>query len=298
MKRFASVVKKGAPILIAAGVLISCSKERLNSDADQQQRIEISDKETQQMIVQQAEKMPRVGVYNTAMDKIIVLPTEYNEEKSYTFVDPPSGGFNWATSNGGQWATYPDEAGNIVVITDPGAGLGAGGGTVVVGSTTLNIAFAICFAVGDEALGQGLFDTGIDEVAGVVGIAGDLEALQTIDFEEDEDADLSNFFQGFAYYLVYAEDLANEDYEVLNWLEDLDQEEDELDGFGFAYVVHFVDGGGIFLSESGELSVDGGSIGFNGTYFGIEGLLFFDEEGEDEEFDFSEVPGFGTMGCE
>jgi hypothetical protein len=232
------------------------------------------------------------------MDKIIVLPNEHSEEKTYSFVDPPSGGFNWATSNGGQWATYPDEAGTIVVITEPGAGLGAGGGTVVVGSTTLNIAFAICFAVGDEALGQGLFDTGIDEVAGVVGIAGDLEALQTIDFEEDEDADLSDFFQGFAYYLVYAEDLANDDYEVLNWLEDLEQDEEELDGFGFAYVVHFVDGGGIFLSKSGELSVDGGSIGFNGTYFGIEGLLFFDEEGEDEEFDFSEVPGFGTMGCE
>src|SRR5690606_42097968 len=66
----------------------------------------------------------------------------------------------FATSNGGQWMSYPGEPGGIMVITEPSAGLGGGGGTVVVGGTSLDIAFAVCFAVGEEAMGADLFDTG------------------------------------------------------------------------------------------------------------------------------------------
>src|SRR5690606_34996500 len=292
--KFASVVKAGVPVLVMAGLLVSCAKERFNSGADQQSTV-ITDKSIQKKLVLQAEKMPAVGIYNKTMDKVIVFSANDNGEKSFSFANPPSGGFNFATSNGGQWMSYPGEPGGIMVITEPSAGLGGGGGTVVVGGTSLDIAFAVCFAVGEEAMGADLFDTGIDEVAGVIGIAGDFEALTNGEFDEDDN--LFDFFHGFAYYLVYAEELQNDSYEVLNWLEDLEQDVEELDGFGFAFVVHFVNEGGIFLSQDGELTVDGGSIAFNGNYFGINGLGFFGEEGDEPTFE-ENIPGFGTMGCE
>lgn len=295
-KKFASVVKAGVPVLLMAGLLISCTKERLNTGADQQSTT-ITDKGTQNKIVQQAEKMPAVGIYNKTMDKVIVFSTDQNGEKSFSFANPNTGGINFATSNGGQWVAYPNEPGGLIVITEPSAGMGAGGGSVIVGSTTLDIAFAMCFSVDEEALGADLFDTGVDEVAGVVGIAGDFEALTTGEFDEDDN--LFQYFQGFVYYLVYADNLADQSYEVLNWIDDLEQDEEDLQGFGFATVMHFVNDGGIYLSQDGELTINGGTIGFNGHYFGIDGLWFFNEDGEDQEPNFAEnIPGFGTMGCE
>lgn len=43
-------------------------------------------------------------------------------------------------------------------MTEPQAGLGAGGGLISAGNTTLDINIAVCFALGDEALGGGLLD--------------------------------------------------------------------------------------------------------------------------------------------
>lgn len=293
--KFASVVKAGVPVLLMAGLLVSCSKERFNSGADQQSTV-ITDKGTQKKLIHQAEKMPAVGIYNKTMDKVIIFSVNENGEKSFNFANPNSGGINFATSNGGQWVAYPDEPGGLIIITEPGAGLGSGGGSVVVGNTALDISFAMCFSVDEQAIGIDLFDTGIDEVAGVIGFAGDFEALANADLESEE-LNPFDYFQGLAYYLVYADDLANQSYEVLNWIEDLEQDVEELEGFGFSYVVHFVNDGGIYLSQDGELTVDGGSIGFNGNYFGINGLGFFGEEGDEPTFE-ENIPGFGTMGCE
>lgn len=292
--KLASVVKFGVPVILMTGLLVSCTKERLNTGADQQQRTEITDKVTQKKIQHKADQLPSIGVYNETMDKVIIFSQNQNGEKSFNFANPPSGGINMASSQGGQWVYFTDEPDGVYVITEPNSGFG-GGGSVVCGSTALDIDYAFCFAVGDEVMGGDLFDTGIEEVAGVIGIAGDLEALAEGDFDEDDN--LFDYFHGFAYYLVYAEELADQSYDVLNWIEDLDQDEDELDGFGFAYVVHFLNGGGIYLSSQGELTISGGSIGFNGYYFGIEGLWFFDEDGDNEP-NFVEVPGFGTMGCD
>jgi hypothetical protein len=292
-KKFASVAKSGIAVLFGAALLVSCSKERFDTGAVSQ-KSEISDKETQKQILNKSGKVPAVGIYNSTMDKVLIFSTNENGEKSFSFANPPSGGISFASSQGGQWVSYPDEPGGLIIISEPGGGFG-NAGTVVIGSTSLDIGYAFCFAVGDEVLGMDLFDSGIEEVAGVIGIAGDLEALSTGNFDEGDN--LFDYFHGFVYYLVYADDLSDQDYEVLSWLSDLDQDEEDLDGFGFAFAVHFVNEGGIYLSESGTLSISGASIGFNGNYVGIEGLLFFDE-GDDEEPSYVEVPGFGTMGCE
>jgi len=292
--KFASVVKTGVLAVFAAGLLVSCSKESFNGGAKPVSSNQITDKKQQKEILDMARKTPKFGVYNKTMDKVIVFDVANPEAKSFTFANPGPG-FNFATSNGGQ-AVYFAENDNLIILSEPSSGLGAGGGTVVVGNTTLNIDFAVCFAAGEEALGGGMFGgDDFGDVAGVIGFAGDFEALQNGDFD-DEDADPFDFFEGFAYYFIYTDELGNESYEVIPFFDAQSDEEDWTD-FAFAWVVSFQgNDGGVYLSNSGELTVSGASMGFNGTYFGIEGLLFF--EGEDEDPDFVEVSGFGTMGCE
>lgn len=290
--KFASVVKTGVLAVFAAGLLVSCSKENINGGV-KPVKSEITDKGTRDAMKEMADKLPAIGIYNHTMDKVIVFDHKDPHAKNFTFVNPGPG-FNYASSNGGQWV-YTDQ-GEFYVITEPSAGLGSGGGTVVCGNTSLDIDIAFCFSYDEEATGLDLFDFGdISDVAGVVGIAGDFEALMSEDFSE-EDADPFDYFEGFAYYLVYAENLQNDSYEVLNWFEDLDQDPEELDGFGFAFVIAFQQEG-IYMSSEGDLTVNGASIGFNGSYFGIEDFFGF-YEGEDDEPSFVEVPGFGTMGCE
>lgn len=292
--KFASVVKTGALAVFAAGLLVSCSKESFNG-GDKPVSSEITDKKQQDQILDLARETPKFGVYNKTMDKVIVFDVANPEAKTFTFANPGPG-FNFATSNGGQ-AVYFAENDNLIILSEPSQGLGAGGGTVVVGNTTLNIDFAVCFAAGEEALGGGLFGGGdFGDVAGVIGFAGDFEALQNGDFD-DENSDPFEFFEGFAYYFVYTDELGNESYDVIPFF-DAESSEEDWEDVAFAWVVSFQGNeGGIYLSNSGQLTVSGASMGFNGTYFGIEGLGFFDD-GEGDEPDFVEVDGFGTMGCE
>jgi len=286
-----SIAGWGASLVLSVGLLAGCSKESGNVTPAGQERI--TDAAMQQRLRDKAAQLPGVGVYNRRMDKVIVFKQNIDGSRSFNFVSPPTNGINFASSNGGQW-TWSESQG-LMILTEPSAGLGAGGGTVVAGNASLDIDLAVCFSMGEDALGEGLFDTGVGDVAGVIGIAGDFEALMNGDFTEGED-DIFDYFHGFAYYLVYAEDLSNTDYEVLNWVEDLGQDPDDLDGFGFSFVVSFQNEGGIYISSEGSLNVNGGSIGFNGNYYAIEGVGFFDEDGDDDG-DYSVVSGFGTMGC-
>jgi hypothetical protein len=280
----------GIAAVLGTSLLAGCSKEVANPPAKMER---VTDPALQQRLLDKAAQLPGIGIYNRRMDKVIVFRSHADGSRSFTFVDPPGTGINFASSNGGQW-TWSESEG-LMILTEPSSGIGAGGGTVVAGNASLDIGLAVCFTFDEEAIGADLFDTGIDEVAGVIGIAGDFEALMNNEFSEGDD--LFEYFHGFAYYLVYADQLANTDYEVLNWVEDLDQPEEDLEDFGFSFVVSFQNEGGIYLSKDGALSVNGGSIGFNGNYYAIEGVGFFDDEEEDDP-DFSVVPGFGTMGCE
>lgn len=278
-------------LVLSAGLLVGCSKE--SGIVTPSEQGAITDAAKQQRLREKAAQLPGVGVYNRRMDKVIVFKQHIDGSRSFNFVDPPTNGINFASSNGGQW-TWSESQG-LMILTEPSAGIGAGGGTVVAGNTSLDIDLAVCFSMGEDGLGEGLFDTGVGDVAGVIGIAGDFEALMNGDFTEGED-DIFDYFHGFAYYLVYADDLSNTSYEVLNWVDDLDQDPADLDGFGFSFVVSFQNNGNVYISKEGALSVNGGSIGFNGDYYAIEGAGFFDEDGDDDA-DYSVVSGFGTMGC-
>lgn len=277
-------------VLLGAGLLTACSKERAGVAPRASGKVDL---EVEQRIREKLDQLPGVGIYNRRMNKVIVFKHLPDGSRSFNFVDPPSGGINFASSNGGQW-TWSESEG-LMILTEPSSGTGGGGGTVVAGDASLDIELAVCFSFDEEGLGMDLFDTGINDVAGVIGIAGDFDALINGDFSSGED-DIFDYFHGFAYYLVYADQLGNESYEVLNWIDDLDQDEEDLENFGFSFVVSFQNEGGIYLSQDGELQVSGGSIGFNGNYYALEGVDFF-EEGGDDEGSASTVPGFGTMGC-
>lgn len=131
------------------------------------------------------------------------------------------------------------------------------------------------------------------DVAGVIGISGDIEALQNGDFSDGSDP---FHLHGFAYYFVYAEQLSDTSYDVLNWIEDLGQSEDDLQDFSFAFVNHFPERRRVYyLSKDGSITVNGGTMQFNGNYYSIEGVGFFDDDEEDASY--SVVSGYGAMGC-
>lgn len=289
--KFTSVIKTGALVVVTAGLLVSCAKESIDTVVTPSK--EITDKSVRRKLDEAARNLPKVGIYNKTMEKIIVFDLSNPQAKSFTFVDPGPG-VNFASSNGGEWVYFP-ESGEFVVLSEPGGFGGAGGGTVVAGGTSLNIDIAFCFSASEEAIGGDLFGgDGFGDVAGVIGIAGDFEALANEEFGEDEDP--FDYFEGLAYYFVWTDELANTSYDVIEFFEAEEGDPEENEDLAFAWLVSLQGDGGIYLSADGEISISGASMSFNGEYFGIEGIGFF-EDGEGEDWEYVEVPGFGTMSC-
>lgn len=285
------LAKYAMPLAVASVFLTSCSKEPVSNPLPAKT---VTDPHEQQEIRNLVGKLPSVGIYNRTMDKILVFTRQEGGSRGFSFTSVPANGMNFASSNGGQWVWT--EQGGMAVLTEPSAGLGAGGGVVSAGNTTLDIDIAVCFAVGEDAMGGGLFGPDMGNVAGVIGISGDIDALVNGDFSDGE-SDPFQYFHGFAYYFVYADQLSDTSYDVLNWISDLDQSEDELHDFSFAFVISFQNEGGIFLSKNGSISVNGGTMSFNGNYYAVEGVGFFDDDNDDGNDSFSVVSGFGAMGC-
>jgi hypothetical protein len=244
----------------------------------------------QRMLQDMAGRVPTLRIYDEDDNRFIDIDLK---NRNFSFSEP-NDGWNLSSSDDVVWE--PADGGGGILFIGAGAFGGNTGGTIVAGSTALNINYTFCFAASEEALGLDLFDTGanIDGISGVIGIAGDFEAL--LNDEVDEDSDFTDYFQGFAAYFVYDNE-ASGSYEILDWLSDLDADLSDLEGNGFGYVFGF-ENFSLYFSYSGTLNVSGGSIGFNGEYLGFENLdeLFFNFE-DDEEPEIDIVPGFGVMGC-
>ena len=208
--------------------------------------------------------------------------------RNFSFATPNDG---WNYS-GTEEIIYVEDEG-LVVITVPSFGANTGG-TIIAGSSALDVDYTFCFSASDEALGLDLFDFGgeLSGVSVVLGIAGDFEAL--MEGEVDEDADFFDIFHGFAMYVVYA-DTAQGTYEILNWLDEIDEEPDNLADKGFSYVIDFA-GEGLYFSSDGTLTVSGGSVTFNGEYLAITDFLL-DFGDDDDDLSFGYVSGYGTLGC-
>ncbi|NEN24609.1 hypothetical protein G3O08_13960 [Cryomorpha ignava] len=301
MKIFKKQINVAATLFVAAALIFttSCTKDNENS-ASASQKYEgkaVKDKALQEDIQSAADRMPPIAWYNRTMDKVIVFDPK-NDSKSFDFSDP-NDGWNFSEDDGVEFVENPNGGG--VLFVSPGAfGSNAGGsGTVVAGNTALNVNYTFCFSVDEDALGLdlGFGDVDFDGLSGVLGIAGDFDALMNEDFDE-EGADIFDYFQGLAYYLVYDNE-AQGNYDILNFIEDLEGAEDE-NGKGFSVVYGFTSTSfAFYFSKDGTLNVSGGSMNFSGNYYGIvfDNLLDTDGDGDLLNLDFVDVPGFGQMGC-
>lgn len=301
MKKPIIKFRVAAATTLALATLIfatSCSKDTdnpSNTDADRSiyQGKSIEDKQTQQRLLELSGMLPTVVVYNSTMNKYISL--DLNNPKSFNFASP-GGGLSFSSPEGSVQFVSSSGGGLTILTTPSSSGGGGGGGIVTAGGVSLNVNYVVCFASEDEDVaGIDLFDFGgpTSGFSGAFGIAGDFEALAT--GEIDEDADITDFFFGIVMFVAFA-DTPDGDFPVVDFFEFGENQYEDFDNKGLAYFVSFAENNvGIFFSKSGSVSFSGGSVQFNGTYFGITGDLF-DFENE-EEPDFIEVSGTGVLEC-
>lgn len=264
----------------------SCGKQDdTNRSYYAPRQIEV-DTDDLRMAEQLMHNLPEIGIYNEERGMIY----RFNlQTRDFSFADA-NDGWNYSNSDGPQFIESP-EGGGILII--PSWSFGANsGGTVVAGSSAIDIDYTFCFSASDEALGLDLFDYGgnFDGISLVLGIGGDFEALMNDDFGDD--ADFSDFFHGYAMYYVYDNE-ASGSYEILNWLEDLENDIDDLENKGFSFVLDFQNFN-VYFSADGNLNVSGGEMSFTGEYLGLLEIL---DSIDDEDIEFDLVSGFGTMGC-
>jgi hypothetical protein len=285
-------IKIGLIALLAAGAMFSCQKEKTRVGGAAPTTLSKEDR-----ALELASNMPIMRVVDEDRNRYIdvdfsnkTLAVKDATDRDFNF-GAPNPGWTFSNSNGVTWVANPDGQGGILWVDASSFG-GNSGGTVVAGNTTLSIDYSFCFAASSSALGMDLFSTGatMDGVSGVIGIDGDFDAL--INGAVDSTSSFTDYFNGFAAYFVYDNE-AQGSYPILNWLEDLSN--NDLANQGFSYVLGFQEGN-FYLSDSGTLDVNGGSMTFSGTYFGLEGLFdsLFSDNGDVE---FVSVSGAGSMGC-
>lgn len=303
MKLSNKYIKSATAVFAVAALLFStgCTKEdNYGTPPDSSvQGSQIVDRRTQEDIKDFSERMPAISWYNSTMNKIITVDPK-SEQKSFSFSDP-NPGWNFSDASETYWAPAP-QGGGILFIGSGSFGTNSGGGTVVAGQNSLNIASTFCFSASEEALGLDIGGFGgpdFDGISGVIGIAGDLEALSTGEF--DEESNIFDYFQGMAYYVVYDNE-ASGNYDILNWFDNLAEEPDDLGGNGFSWVYSFSESEwALYFSQNGSLNVSGGSMNFEGNYFGLIldiDDIFSENGGDIVDLEFVQNQfGIGQMGC-
>lgn len=322
MKRSFSKIKAGAAIFAASVLLIgtSCTKDD-NFSSDPASGMQdgaklITDKDVQNRLLELKGKLPVVAVYNEPSDRYITL--DLNNPKSFNF-SSPGGGASFSSPNGSvtiaqnDGVTYSTPNGDVqfvsaggssyTIITTPASqGGGGGGGVVLVGNTALEVNYVLCFNSGSEEEGIDLFDLGPtgDGFGGAIGIAGNFEQLTEMEIDDEDELDISDFFQGVVAFYAF-DGQPSGSYPVVDFLDAENEEgfDGDLDGKGLAYVLSFQENNfGIFFSESGSVDFTSSSVEFNGTYLGITNFSFFDfEDDEGDVPDFVEVDGSGSLQC-
>lgn len=298
--------KSSAVALVAAAAFIfttSCGKDSNDPYASgearsaQQTEKPIHDKEIQKRILELKGMLPTVVVYNSTMDKYISL--DLNNPKSFSFT-APSGALSFSAPSGSV-QFVPAGNGSFSIITSPAsAGGGGGGGFVSAGNTTLEVNYVLCFASGDQSSDLNFFDVGPSGVGfgGAIGIAGNFEDLATMEFDDEDEIDIDDFFQGIVAFYAFAGQPSG-NYPVLDFFEaeeDFDNES-ALNNKGLAYFLSFESNNmGVYFSKSGTVNFGGSSVGFEGTYFGATNFNWFDFDGDDEP-NYVEVDGSGSLEC-
>jgi hypothetical protein len=284
---------------LTAGVVLlaGCQKDRtLGGDGIQVERkvtlTETQKREASEMV----QRVPTLRFYDEAENRFIDFKVG---SRDYVFSDPDEG-FSFDDPDQNGVILWSDGSVDYIVFsTGIGTAGNGGGGTVVAGSTALNIDLTVCLSIEEIASGDGygdLFDSGFGftDYGAVFGIAGDFEGLANADWDA-EDFDPFEYFQGYAAYYVLSNELSG-NHEVFDWLDSSSDDGNDYNDMASSFVMDFSNFS-LYFATSGSINVSGGSMTFNGEYIAIEDL-FLDFLGESEEDpQVSVVSGYGTMGC-
>jgi hypothetical protein len=291
-----SIIRAMAAGALAFGAVVftGCQKEEITNKVGNpmagSKKVTLTEAQIRQ-VREISAKIPMVRLHDEVNGRYMDINIYERWNRDWTFANPYEGA---EYSESGSWVSADGEEMVVFSVNATTSGAG-GGGTVVAGNTTLNIDYAFCFNIDVQAVGLDLFDFGgsFDGVSGVIGIAGDFEALAND--ELGEEPDFEDFFEGFAAYIVY-DSQANGTYEVLDWFEDLEGGSDDLADNAFSYVLDWSNFG-LYFSSAGTITASGASLNFQGEYLSLlDFVLTLDEEGE-EEMEAEFVDGLGQMGC-
>mgnify|MGYP000855136916 CR=1 FL=1 len=278
-------------VLVVFGLSIfSCSK---NDNEVAPTNRQLTEEEQQDAVKELLRRMPSFQL-QTQDGKTYRF--EKTENGGFTFSNPPSQtGYNYVESTGSYTFVENSNGGTFVVAASGFGENSSSGGVIAAGNNSYNMDYTFCLTADDQALGFNLFgDDFPDGVSMVIGISGNLKKIMDNESGEFGEKDFEDLFNAFGIYVVYAKK-ASGSYPIVNWLEDMDQEESQLKNKGFAALVDFKNGK-MFFSKEGKLSVSGGSINFSGKYLEISGSLF-ESDDDIENLKFKEVVGSGAMGC-
>jgi len=288
--------------LLATVVLFTgCTKESVElngSSATPAKKVELSG-EQMNRAKKMTGRLPKLRYWDETNQRFI----EFNPNSRDLIFSDPDEGFNFDDPDGNNAMVFSDGSGSYLVFSS-GFGVSGqgGGGTVVAGSTILNMDLTICLSLEEVAEGDGMFDlfdsdTTFSQYASVIGIAGDFEALESSN-ENDPNFDPFEFLDGYAAFNVIADDVTGS-HEVFNWMDAENADTEDFDDMAYAVVFDFQNFS-LYFSNSGTVTTSGGTMEFSGTFIAFEDLLenlFSDNSSEDFGGDAEEVEGYGSMGC-
>ena len=292
----AYVLWMSALVMLAVG----CSKEPLTlNGASTKPGTKVALTEEQQArATKMAKRMPKLRYWDEANSRFIDFnPTT----RDFEFSDPDEG-FTFDDPDGNNAMVFSDGSDSYLVFSS-GIGVSGqgGGGTVVAGTTVLDMDFTVCLSMQEVAAGDGSVDffsdssMVFDEYAAVIGISGDFEALANADTSSSFDP--FEFLNGYAAFYVIADDVSGS-HEVFNWMDADTTNTADFDGMASAMVFDFQDFS-LYFANSGQVATSGGTMEFNGTFIGFINFLdlFLEDSSEEIDFEAEEVTGYGSMGC-
>jgi len=287
--------------LLATVVLFTgCTKESVElngSSATPATKVELSS-EQMNRAKKMTGRLPKLRYWDESNQRFI----EFNPNSRDLIFSDPDSGFEFDDPDGNNAMVFSDGSGSYLVFSS-GFGVSGqgGGGTVVAGSTILNMDLTICLSLEEVAEGDGMLDlfdtdTMFSQYASVIGIAGDFEALESAD--ENSDFSPFEFLEGYAAFNVIADDVTGS-HEVFNWMDAENADTEDFDDMAYAVVFDFQNFS-LYFSNSGTVTTSGGTMEFSGTFIAFEDLLenlFSENSSEDFEGDAEVVEGYGSMGC-
>ena len=264
IKSLALVLSLGSAMMFIS----SCSKDDGAPTGNTKQDMQ----RTKSRVNEFVKKMPvqnLVHEMKRRSNATIITPHDFsfaNPSGSYTY----SYQTTYTTSSG---TTYTTNSVTVYAAYNQ-FGAGTNGGTVVAGPTSLDINYAFCFSASDQGFGLGLIGTGapVSGVSSVIGVSGDFEALQNA----NDSTTLGDIFHGLAFYIVYDATAQGSypviDFSLVDWNDSLD-----INNKCFAFIFD-IQNGRFFVSKSGSITVNGGSMTYNGEYWMVDGFL--DDNGD------------------